>query len=81
MSEWEARGALLELNGRGDPTPKSHKSSLSEFELEELCALVDCVVNVGIIDLYGAKTDLPLKFLEKDNANIGMQFNFVAKID
>lgn len=36
LSEWEARGALLELNGRGDPTPKSHKSSLSEFELEEL---------------------------------------------
>lgn len=63
LSEWNTRGAQLELNGRGDPPPITLKSSLPPVELDELCMLVDCVVEVGIIDLYGAKTDLPLRFL------------------
>jgi hypothetical protein len=65
LSVWDARGALLGLNGRGDPIPESLKSALSEEGLNEFAVLVDSVVEVGIIDLYGASTDLPLKFLDK----------------
>jgi len=63
LSEWNTRGAQLELNGRGDPPPITLKSSLSPVQIDELCMLVDCVVEVGIMDLYGTKTDLSLKFL------------------
>jgi hypothetical protein len=65
LAEWDARGALLDLNGRGDPIPESLKSALSSEGLNEFATLVDSVVEVGIVDLYGAKTDLPLKFLDK----------------
>ncbi|MGZ2743517.1 hypothetical protein [Burkholderia stagnalis] len=65
VAEWDARGALLDLNGRGDPIPESLKSMLSGEDLNEFANLVDSVVEVGIVDLYGAKTDMPLRFLDK----------------
>ncbi|RQQ02771.1 hypothetical protein DF107_35275 [Burkholderia stagnalis] len=65
LAEWDAKGALLDLNGRGDPIPVSLRSMMSGDDLIEFENLVDSVVEVGIVDLYGAKTNLPLKFLDK----------------
>ncbi|WP_157654507.1 hypothetical protein [Burkholderia ubonensis] len=65
LAEWDSQGALLDLNGRGDPIPDGIKDMLSSDDLIEFSNLVDSVVEVGIIDLYGEKTDLPLRFLDK----------------
>ncbi|EMD9442996.1 hypothetical protein VXE32_007078 [Burkholderia cepacia] len=65
LAEWDAKGALLDLNGRGDPIPASLGSMMSADDLNEFENLVDSVVEVGIVDLYGEKTSLPLKFLDK----------------
>ncbi|WP_208456085.1 hypothetical protein [Burkholderia ubonensis] len=65
LAEWERKGALLDLNGRGDPIPADITFALSEEERSAFAELVESVVEVGIVDLYGAKTDLPLRFLDK----------------
>ncbi|NTX49337.1 hypothetical protein HT749_38800 [Burkholderia cepacia] len=65
LPEWERQGALLELNGRGEPVPVAIESALPDGELQTFAALVEAVVEVGIVDLYGAGTDLPLVFLRK----------------
>ncbi|MFK5668753.1 hypothetical protein ACI2OW_23000 [Pseudomonas shirazica] len=65
LSEWDAQGAQLDLNGRGDPIPQNIKSNLSSNDLDEFSILVDSVVEVGIVDLYGAQTGLPLILLDK----------------
>ncbi|EMN5131464.1 hypothetical protein LGM58_21580 [Burkholderia contaminans] len=66
LVEWDSRGALLDLNGRGDPMPDDLKDALSSSDLiNEFSNLVDSVVEVGIVDLYGEKTDLPLRFLDR----------------
>lgn len=65
LAKWDAHGAMLPLNGRGDPLPEDLESTLSEFNKQEFVTLVDSVVEVGIIDLYGAQSELPLKFLKK----------------
>lgn len=65
VADWDEKGALLDLNGRGDPIPESLRSMMSGDDLSDFENLVDSVVEVGIVDLYGAKTDLPLKFLAK----------------
>ncbi|MNH42948.1 hypothetical protein D3C79_1047480 [compost metagenome] len=51
LSEWDTQGAQLDLNGRGDPIPQNIKSNLSSNDLDEFSALVDSVVEVGIVDL------------------------------
>ncbi|WP_200877999.1 hypothetical protein [Burkholderia paludis] len=65
MAEWDSRGTLLDLNGRGDPMPDSLKDMLHGEDLCDFLILVDNVVEVGIVDLYGERTDLPLRFLDE----------------
>ncbi|WP_198294261.1 hypothetical protein [Burkholderia ubonensis] len=65
LAEWERKGAWLDLNGRGDPIPADITFALSAEERSAFAELVESVVEVGIVDLYGAKTDLPLRLLDK----------------
>lgn len=65
LSEWEKMGALLPLNGRGDDMPSDLSESIPSQDFEDFCQIVDSAVEVGIVDLYGAPTDLPVKFIEK----------------
>jgi hypothetical protein len=65
LSEWEKMGALLPLNGRGDDMPSDLNESIPTQDIEDFCQILDSAVEVGIVDLYGAPTDLPLKFIEK----------------
>ena len=63
--EWERKGAQLELCGRGDEIPKSVNSILSSKNKKSFIELLDSVVEVGIVDLYGAETEEPILFLKK----------------
>jgi len=63
--DWEQKGTQLELVGRGDEIPKSIDNIISLKDKSTFNELLECAVEVGIIDLYGAETENPKLFLEK----------------
>lgn len=65
LIEWERKGALLPLNGRGDDMPRDLAQSIAPQDIEEFSSLVDSVVEVGIVDMYGTPTTLPVEFVGK----------------
>lgn len=65
LPEWDRLGALLELNGRGDEIPADLEEILIKNKATDLTALVDSVVEIGIVDLYGGRTNLPIEFLDR----------------
>ncbi|NBF02334.1 hypothetical protein GV819_08510 [Pseudomonas sp. Fl5BN2] len=62
---WERAGALLALNGRGDDWPQELAALIAPEEVEAFACIVDSAVEVGIVELYGDSTDLPLTFVRK----------------
>ncbi|MFJ5485453.1 hypothetical protein [Pectobacterium actinidiae] len=65
LVEWERKGALLALNGRGDDMPQDLTLSMSPQDIEAFSYLVDITVEVGIVDMYGTPTTLPAEFVGK----------------
>ncbi|MEM7351022.1 MAG: hypothetical protein AAF657_09470 [Acidobacteriota bacterium] len=63
LPAWESSGAGLELSGRGDPLPDSLVNSLTPDLARDFQRLIESVVEIGLVDMYGAVTDLPAKFL------------------
>lgn len=63
LVKWENEGCNLEITGRGDPLPDSLKAILPEDIYHFLNHLIECVVEVGIVDMYGSLSDKPLVFL------------------
>jgi hypothetical protein len=59
LPEWERRGAVLELSGRGDPVPPDLIAHLSVDARGAFSRAVDDAVEVGIGNLYGASTEDP----------------------
>ncbi|WP_460371138.1 hypothetical protein ACOYXF_05610 [Pseudomonas sp. Tul1A2] len=64
LDEWERRG-VLPLNGRGDCIPPDLNQSIPPHDIVDFCQVVDSAVEIGIVNLYGAPTNLPEKFIEK----------------
>lgn len=65
LSEWEQRGAVLKITGRGDPLPIGVIDNIPTDILDDFNNFVELCVEVGIVDMYGASTEQPLNFLEK----------------
>jgi hypothetical protein len=66
LPEWDRRGSTLELAGRGDPLPEPVKTILPKQVSEPTFrSLIDHVVEVGLVNLYGALTDEPFQMLQK----------------
>jgi hypothetical protein len=63
LSSWDAAGANLYLPGRGDPVPADILHLVPDLIKKDFTELVECSVEVGIIDLYGADTKMPRDFL------------------
>ena len=59
---WESTGARLGLAGRGDRLPMQLEAAISPDLLGVLRHLVESVVEIGVVDMYGAETDQPLGF-------------------
>lgn len=77
LPNWEAEGLKLEIIGRGEPLPKKLDSILNLKIVEDFYRLIDNVIEIGIIDLYGANTNAPydymcktLDILAKHNINV-----------
>ena len=65
LPAWEHVGACLVIAGRGDPVPEEVERIVPMQNLEDFRKLVEYCIEVGIVDMYGASTALPLEFLEK----------------
>ncbi|WP_110955879.1 hypothetical protein [Anaerosinus massiliensis] len=63
LVKWESAGCSLEISGRGDPLPDHIKMIVPSEIYGVFNHLVESVVEVGIVDMYGAISDEPLKFL------------------
>lgn len=63
LPDWERKGTRIELTGRGDPLPKSVAEAVPEHLREIFYYLLDSVVEVGIVDMYGASSNEPFRFL------------------
>ena len=65
LPQWETAGARLELAGRGDPLPTDVVAGLSDGDADDFKCLMDTVVEIGMVDMYGADTSLPSHYLRK----------------
>ncbi|MGZ0785379.1 hypothetical protein ACXM5X_20710 [Pseudomonas saponiphila] len=65
LTAWESAGARLALNGRGDDWPQELVALIAPEEVEAFSCIVDSAVEVGMVDLYGDSTDMPLTFMRK----------------
>lgn len=63
LGQWAQQGALLNITGRGDPIPHNLEISLRNGRYDEFVKLVESVVEIGLVDMYGAPTTLPDEFL------------------
>lgn len=64
LPDWEQRGSSLDITGRGDPLPEYVLEIIPTTSLDNFNELVESCVEVGIVDMYGASTDQPPKFLK-----------------
>lgn len=59
LGRWDSQGSALSLCGRGDELPEEIAS------IPDVAQLFDCVVEIGLIDLYAGDTGGPLSFAEE----------------
>jgi hypothetical protein len=65
ISEWPTNGAKLELTGLGDPLPDSLLAILPAALVEPFDHLSGNCIEVGMVDLWGAESDEPLRFVRR----------------
>jgi len=65
LSTWETIGSTLIVAGRGDFLPKDVSKAVPFERLNEFNEFLECVVEVGLVDMYGAVTSLPFEYLQK----------------
>ena len=63
LPDWEQCGSTLEITGRGDPLPESFLAVIPHVDRRSISQLIECCVEVGIVDMYGDATDQPVKFV------------------
>jgi hypothetical protein len=63
LMDWEISGRGLMLSGRGDPIPWTLEELVVENKRNSLLRVVELCVEVGIIDMYGAETNQPKKYM------------------
>ena len=63
LPDWEQAGAGLRLAGRGDPIHEEVLSVVPAEWREDFGKLVECTVEIGIANLYGACSEYPQKHL------------------
>ena len=64
LPDWERRGTLLAVVGRGGPLPEGVVEIVDAGDLKDFSELIEFCVEVGIVDMYGAHTNKPFEFME-----------------
>lgn len=62
---WDENGLNIEITGRGDELPDSLIELIPEELKEDFYELIDSVIEIGVVNLYGQINDLPFIFLTK----------------
>jgi|GEM_PF-1318807 len=65
LDEWNNNGLQIEIIGRGEPLPNKIDSKINFDLKEDFYRLVDIVIEIGIVDLYGSDTMYPNLFLKQ----------------
>lgn len=65
LMNWNNNGLTLNIIGRGEPFPEELNTILPYHLKDVFYDLVDNVIEIGIVDLFGEFTDYPNKFLTK----------------
>jgi hypothetical protein len=65
LSDWEQDGSALTITGRGDLLPSDVIKLVKLQDLGDFDFLVQCCIEVGLADMYGASSDQPRQFMEK----------------
>lgn len=63
LPDWEQRGLETEIIGRGESIPELIMAVVPVSDRKSFSELVEYSVEVGIVDMYGATTQLPFKFV------------------
>ncbi|EFP97774.1 hypothetical protein, partial [Vibrio caribbeanicus] len=64
LPDWEQAGTRTDITGRGDSLPSDVENAINHEQLEYFHSLVECCVEIGIVDMYGASTKLPEQFFQ-----------------
>lgn len=85
---WNNEGVKLEIVGRGEPFPESLNKMLSNDIKDVFYNLIDNVVEIGIVDLFGDFTDEPnyflgnaLKILKQQKINFDFPSYFFTELN
>ncbi|WP_338289401.1 hypothetical protein [Luteolibacter sp. LG18] len=65
LPAWDIAGARLAITGRGDAPPQEVLGIIPTELGDDFHRLIECATEIGIVDLYGAATDHPSRFLLK----------------
>lgn len=52
------------MDGRGDNMPPDLLHCISSQDIDDFRVIVDCAVEVGLVDMYSTPTERPIKFIE-----------------
>lgn len=63
LGDWERKLAGLELSGAGDPIPTELETLISDYIRKDFHFLIECVVDVGVGDIYHKPSERPLNNL------------------
>ncbi len=62
LPDWEQAGVQITITGRGDGLPGDIVSIIPEELMDTFTILIEYVIEIGIVDMYGDNTDLPFDF-------------------
>jgi len=63
LNIWETKGLDLEIIGRGEPIPLNISSNIPSNIIKDFEFLIDTCSEIGLVDMYGACTENPYKFV------------------
>ena len=63
LPDWEQNGCGLAITGRGDPIPEDVMALVPVDSQRSFFELIEAAVEVGIVDMYGATTYQPARFV------------------
>lgn len=78
---WEAEGAKLKLNGRGDELPKEIEIILETKDKKAFLEILESAVEVGIVDMYGTETKQPEIYLKKCISILSNNYISIPKVE
>lgn len=79
LPQWDQDGLKIDIIGRGELLPEKLDEIIKPELKNDFSKLIEFVIEIGIVDLFGANTNYPSLFL-KNALEILIKHNIQAKI-